>query len=98
MDSFRQLGKSGAAIWPPHNLDVWINIQLDKYNSGLDLRLLLLLAACRQFNPPTVHFVVHRHNKLYLFEQVQLQTHICEWAPPTFKDKEEWREKTHLST
>ncbi len=63
--SFCRLGKTGAAIWLPHNLDVWINIQLDKRNVGLELRS-LLLAACRQFNPPAVHFTLHRHNKLCL--------------------------------
>lgn len=61
--SFCQLGKTGTAIWLLHNLDVWINIQLNKYNVGLKLKL-LLLAACRQFHPPAVHFIRYQHNKL----------------------------------
>lgn len=94
--SFCRLGKTGAAIWLLHNLDVWINIQLDKYNVGLKLRS-LLLAACRQFNPLAVHFALQQHNKPYL-EPSSPVTDPCMWvAFPTNKHSRTQKQRSaHL--
>lgn len=62
---FCRLGKTGPAIWLLHNLGVWINIPVDKYNVDLKLRS-LLLAACRQFSPPAALSTLHQHQQTVL--------------------------------